>query len=206
MTKRRRRPRSPSRLGLAALLALLAAVSLGCESGSEPVPTLCGPFDYDPETQTAEETDDFPKVSSVLERRCGTLDCHGTLARPMRIYGAGGLRLFTLEEFNDSEEAQDNGTISGGVGTTAAEHDANRRSLCGLEPELTSAVVRGEAVPDDLMALRKPLLIERHKGGAVLQVGGQGAVCISCWLRGWPDDIDCQDAVTQCEEAVQDFL
>jgi len=188
------------------LLCLGALGVLGCEPGSEPIEVLCGPFEYDPETQTAPDTDDFPKVSSVLERRCGTLDCHGTLARPLRIYGAGGLRLFTIDEFNDASLAQENGTVSGGSGTTSAEHEANRRSMCGIEPELTGEVIRGVLPPEELMILRKPLLIERHKGGAVFQTGGPGAVCLSCWLRGFPDDIDCQDVVTECQKAIRDNL
>jgi len=32
-------------------------------------------------------------VSTVLEKRCGSLDCHGTIGRNLRIYSSGGLRL-----------------------------------------------------------------------------------------------------------------
>ncbi|MGH7294249.1 MAG: hypothetical protein ACRELB_04925, partial [Polyangiaceae bacterium] len=31
-------------------------------------------------------------VSRVLEKRCGTLDCHGQVGRALRIYGVNGLR------------------------------------------------------------------------------------------------------------------
>ena len=31
-------------------------------------------------------------ISSVVERRCGTLDCHGSTYRPLKIYGQIGLR------------------------------------------------------------------------------------------------------------------
>ena len=36
--------------------------------------------------------DGFRVVSQVLERRCGTIDCHGDGARPFRVYGRTGLR------------------------------------------------------------------------------------------------------------------
>ena len=35
----------------------------------------------------------FAFVAPVLEKRCGSIDCHGSIYRNMRIYGFGGLRL-----------------------------------------------------------------------------------------------------------------
>ena len=54
----------------------------------------------------------LPAVSAYMERRCGTLDCHGSAQIPMRIYGQLGRR------------KPDEGNIPGGAITTVAELDA----------------------------------------------------------------------------------
>ena len=152
------------------------------------------------------DIEDFKPVSNVLERRCGTLDCHGEYARPLRIYGQNGLRLATQDEILDSSEARENDTVSGGKGTTDEEVELNWRSVCGLEPERTALVVAGQLSPNELMLLRKPLQLEgnleKHKGGQLFLSGGPGDVCVSCWLRGFPDNIECADALTNCADAV----
>jgi hypothetical protein len=148
------------------------------------------------------ELEEFKPVSNVLERRCGTLDCHGEYARPLRIYGQNGLRLATVEEL-DPGTAQTNETISGGKGTTDDEVELNWRSVCGLEPEKTAQVIFGQLAPEELMILRKPLRLERHKGEQLFQQGDNAAVCVSCWLRGFPDDVvECLDALQGCADAV----
>lgn len=152
------------------------------------------------------DLEEFKPVSNVLERRCGTLDCHGEYARPLRIYGQNGLRLATQEEL-DPGVAQENDTVSGGKETSEAEVELNWRSVCGLEPERTSQVVTLQMSPYELMLLRKPLQqednLEKHKGGQLFFRGGAGDVCVSCWLRGFPDDVvECQDAIAGCQEAV----
>ena len=60
---------------------LAATLAAACAS-YEPDATLdvSGPPFDDPATAF----EDFRVVSSVVERRCGTLDCHGSMARPMR--------------------------------------------------------------------------------------------------------------------------
>ena len=68
--------------------------------------------------------------------------------------------------------------------TTATEHEANYQSVIGLQPELMTEVVQGSAPPEDLLLLRKPLQLERHKGGAVLVDGDDGDTCILSWLAG----------------------
>ncbi len=152
------------------------------------------------------DLDEFKPVSNVLERRCGTLDCHGEYARPLRIYGQNGLRLATQEEL-DPNIAKENDTVAGGKGTTDAEVELNWRSVCGLEPERTAQVVAGLLAPEELMLVRKPLQqegnIEKHKGGQLFFSGGPGHVCVSCWLRGFPENVvECQDARAGCEAAV----
>ena len=115
-------------------------------------------------------------VSRLLEKRCGTLDCHGQVNRPLRIYGSQGLR-FT-----------DDGGAQPGVGaTTETEYLSNYQSVIGLQPELMSLVVQGNSPPEALMLLRKPLLLERHKGGAIFVSGDDAYACLTSWLGGQAD-------------------
>jgi hypothetical protein len=125
-------------------------------------------------------------VSVVLERRCGTLDCHGQVGRPLRIYGQYGLRF-----------VDDAGNVPGVQPTTATEHEANYQAVIGLQPELMTEVVQGNAPPEDLMLLRKPLQLERHKGGQVFETGDDGYNCFVTWLGGQADYTSCTAAVAQ---------
>jgi hypothetical protein len=56
-----------------------------------------------------------------------------------------------------------------------------------LEPELTNRVIEG-ADPYELLILRKPLEIEKHKGGPAMKRGDDAEICIVSWLK--------KDAVT----------
>ncbi len=125
-------------------------------------------------------------VSTVLERRCGTLDCHGQVGRPLRIYGQYGLRF-----------VDDAGDVPGVQPTTATEYEANYQSVVGLQPELMTEVVQGNAQPEDLLLLRKPLQLERHKGGAVFVDGDDGDTCFTSWLAGQTNFAACTAAVAQ---------
>lgn len=114
-------------------------------------------------------------VDAVLEKRCGTLDCHGQMGRPLRIFGQHGLRLIS----------QDAANVPGVQPTTQTELVANYQSVIGLQPELMTEVVQGNAPPTDLLLLRKPLQLERHKGGPVFKGPGDSAYdCIVSWLGG----------------------
>jgi hypothetical protein len=115
-------------------------------------------------------------VSRVLERRCATLDCHGQIGRPLRLYGQFGLRF-----------VDDAGNIPGQAATTETEHQANYQAVIGLQPEIMSLVVSGSSPPESLMLLRKPLQLERHKGGAVFVSGDDAYNCITTWLAGQAD-------------------
>lgn len=110
-------------------------------------------------------------VSMVIEKRCGSLDCHGTNGRNLRIYSMRGLRM-----------PNDAGIVVGNGDTTAAEQIANYQSLLDLEPEETSAVLRG-GDPNTLLIVKKPLAIESHKGGQVIRRGDDAERCIVSWLR-----------------------
>ena len=179
---------------VATLIIAAATTLLACEEIPSAGLLQCAPLE------------DFKPVSNVLERRCGTLDCHGEYARPLRIYGQTGLRFVTEEEVQNPDLARENDTISGGKGTTVEEVELNWRSVCGLEPERTAQVVAGSLSPRELMLIRKPLQLEtsleKHKGGQLFLSGGPGEVCVSCWLQGFPDTTECADALTGCADAV----
>lgn len=115
-------------------------------------------------------------VSSVFEIRCGSLDCHGSTYRNLRIYSQNGLRL-----------ANDAGNTVGVGATTLDEVNANYYSITLLEPELMNAVING-GDPEGLLLLKKPLGIENHKGGAQLRREDDAYNCIKSWLTEGPVD------------------
>lgn len=110
-------------------------------------------------------------VSTVFEKRCGSLDCHGTLGRNMRIYSSRGLRL-----------PNDAGLLPGQGDTTLDEVTANYQSILTLEPEATNAVIEG-GDPYSLLVVKKPLELEKHKGGQSIRRGDDAERCIVSWLR-----------------------
>ncbi|HEY8041799.1 MAG TPA: hypothetical protein VIF15_18475 [Polyangiaceae bacterium] len=112
-------------------------------------------------------------VHAFLERRCGTLDCHGQAGRPFRVYSGGGLRL-----------ANDAGLLSGQGSTTPDEVFANYEALVGLQPEQLALVLQGKDVPTSLLVVAKPLALQTHKGGPVLAVADSGDHCLEGWLLG----------------------
>ena len=133
--------------------------------------------------ETVPDRSTFPAVADLLVHRCGTLDCHGSTARNMRLYGSIGLRL-----------APGDHPVSKGQ-TTAAEYDEDFASVVGLEPELMSAVVAsGGASPDRLTLIRKARGAEHHKGGALWSEGDPQDLCITSWLSGHTDEAGCVSA------------
>ena len=127
-------------------------------------------------------------VSSFLEKRCGTLDCHGQLGRPLRIFGKTGLRLVL---------ADGGGNFPGGSGTTDDERYANYQAAVTLEPELMTQVENNAGVGfDKLLLVRKPRQAERHKGGQIIVPGDDGDTCLVSWIQG-ATDFDACDKATQ---------
>ncbi|MFP6686056.1 MAG: hypothetical protein VB934_15160 [Polyangiaceae bacterium] len=113
-------------------------------------------------------------VSELMERRCGTLDCHGSDYRPMRLYGELGLR--HSSELNRS----------GGNATTASERFANYLAVCSVQPEKTADVAldpAGQAV-NQLLLVLKGRGKEGHKGGKVFNPFDDADLCVVGWLRG----------------------
>jgi hypothetical protein len=125
-------------------------------------------------------------VDQFIELKCGALDCHGQVGRPLRIFSSDGLRL-----------VDDAGATSGDhTPTSTSEQFANYTAAISVQPELTSAVFAGFADPDSLLLLRKPLQAERHKGGQVIVNGDPGYRCIRGWLLGVADFDACNEAIT----------
>jgi hypothetical protein len=121
---------------------------------------------------------DFPtyktNVDAYLQRRCGTLDCHGQPGRAYRIYGFAGFRLYN----------EDAGLVSGQQPTTDEEVLANYQAAVALEPEEMSRLMATQgAEPNKLLLLRKPLKLERHKGGPAMAEDDVGYRCVVAWLR-----------------------
>ena len=113
-------------------------------------------------------------VDRYLARRCGTLDCHGQPGRSYRIYGREGFRLYNL----------DAGLVSGQATTVEDEIRANLQAIVGVEPEeMTRLMATQGADPNKLIFLRKPLRLERHKGGPAMAEDDPGYRCVVAWLR-----------------------
>ena len=171
-------PRGRVLFGMAAALAVLA--SSACSATPDPTADLL---------VTAPDFNEFagdannPGVHAFLERRCGTLDCHGQPGHAFRLYSSGGLRL-----------PNDAGLISGGGADTPAEILANYRSLIGLQPEETNRVVAHLDPPTSLLVVAKPLALQTHKGGQELATGDSGDACLESWLVGEISLRACQDA------------
>jgi hypothetical protein len=144
-------------------------------------------------------------VGAVFERNCGSLDCHGSDARPLRIYSQYGLRkppgLVTVYEPvdggaeagvpEDIDEDTDAGpNLPGKQPTTPEESLANYQAIVSLEPRVMQSVMKG-GDPNQLLLLKKPLLIEKHKGGPALHKGGDAENCIRGWLKNKVDKAAC---------------
>lgn len=133
-------------------------------------------------------------VNSILERQCGTFDCHGQPGRAYRIYSFQGLRVFNPEA----------GLQSGISETTEDERRYNFQSLISVQPEeMRRVMARGGDNPDVLIFLSKPLGNERHKGGNVIARNGPAYKCITGWLRtpiGGGLDVDSQGS---CKKALE---
>jgi hypothetical protein len=124
-------------------------------------------------------------VGQVLVHHCGTLDCHGTPQRNLRIYGNEGLRL-------------DAGTQPLRPPTTTQyELIQDYDSVVGLEPEIIGAVVsEGGAHPERLTFVRKARGQEAHKGGSPIHEGDDSDNCITSWLASKTDAAACTRAST----------
>lgn len=158
-----------------------AAVAAGCRDNLDATVTNACP-----------SQDVFEQsVSPFLERRCGTLDCHGGIARPMRLFGQLGLR----------HPGEDN--ISGGKSTTAVELTANYFSVCNVDAEKMDESVKNFGNnAATLLLVTKARGAEKHKGGQVVAEGDSGDKCLLGWLQG-EEVVDPADVAEACAAAVE---
>lgn len=178
-----------SRASLIVLFLASLVVASGCSSvDPAAVITVDGPA-------FGAQGSSFRPISSVVERRCGTLDCHGSTYRPLKVYGQIGLRRPEEKDSKNVKSFKD--YYSGGPeATTEAELFDNYTSLCGLEPEILSAVVAGKDLPDSLTLVRKPRLREKHKGGLIWNQSDPGDLCLINWLTGIDDTAPCDQELS----------
>jgi hypothetical protein len=122
----------------------------------------------------------FPPVAQLLVVRCGSLDCHGTRARNLRLYGSAGLRWLSSDR-----------SLAPSC-DTAAEIDQDYQSVVGLEPEALSSVVsEGGKNPERLTMVRKARGMESHKGGQIWTQADDSDNCLTSWLAGNADSNAC---------------
>ena len=117
---------------------------------------------------------------NYLGRRCASLDCHGQLGRPLRIFSQNGLRSF------DASNGGYFPNITGKTALTDEERKLNYEAVIGVEPEIMSQVIAsGGTDVNRLILLRKPRGLERHKGGQLMtNEADEGFLCIKSWLGG----------------------
>ena len=110
----------------------------------------------------------FPYVAEVMVHRCGTLDCHGSVNRNLRVYGDEGLRPYAPH----ANPAAPRPCIP--AETTGAEVAQDYESVIALEPESMSAVVADHgANPERLHAHGQTARPRNAPGGDGLQQRGR---------------------------------
>ena len=122
----------------------------------------------------------FAPVSVALLQRCGSIDCHGSPYRNLRLRGFGGARLNP----NDRPDAPE---------TTSLEESGNFDAVVGLEPDIMNDVINDHGKsPDRLTLVRKGRNQEAHKGGQRMVPGDAADLCLTSWLAGAVDESSCQ--------------
>ena len=159
---------------VAALLPMILAGALACSA-----PDSNGRY---VQTDLPNEAA-FSPVSVLLDVRCGSLDCHGNVARNLRMYGSAGRRLAATDQ-----------PFAPACNTSGEIHE-DFISVVGLEPEKMSAVVAG-ADPGTLTMMRKARGTEAHKGLQIWTTGDDSDNCVVSWLKGSVDRGACTRAVT----------
>lgn len=152
-----------------------AAVGMGCSSPN--AAATVDPTAGDAGPSRAQ----FEFVAPVLSRRCGSIDCHGSIYRNMRVYGYGGLRLGPAGKVTPMSPMLD----------TPDEIDATYDSVVGLEPEVMRTVVeQGGAGVERLTFVRKGRGTEDHKGNKRLNADSD--LCVTSWLANHVDEDACR--------------
>jgi hypothetical protein len=164
------------------LLAFAIAAAIGC-SAPPPDATITQPLL--PDTVT------FPYVGQFMEQRCGTLDCHGSVYRNLRIYGDEGLRYSPADHPCVPDR------------TTPDEFSQDYGSVVGLQPEVMNQVMADHgADPERLDLLAKPMGLDAHKGLTLIVQGDDQYVCITSWLAGHTNEAACKRTLTQTSPTI----
>jgi|HubBroStandDraft_2_1064218.scaffolds.fasta_scaffold310244_2 hypothetical protein len=153
--------------------ALLAAFAASCSFPSSDARTL--------QTALPDEST-FAPVAELLSVRCGSIDCHGSVFRNLRVYGSTGLRYLASDR-----------PLSP-LCNTCEEDRQTYLSVVGLQPEAMSEVAMG-ADPSILTMVGRARGTEAHKGGQVWSEGDDSDVCLTSWLEGKVDSADCKSGV-----------
>ena len=163
------------------VLGLVACAGVACVSFL----ACSGPKDGQLFVGTFPNESTFKPVSAPLEARCGTLDCHGSFARNMRIFGKNGIRA-------------DENTVSGIQDTTDAEIQLNYQSVVSIEPEKLSGIVAHAGQNfEKWIVYTKGSGAEHHKGGSKFAKGDDTYKCLLSWVSGALDMNACaQGAAT----------
>jgi len=161
----------------AALRIAVVVTVCGATAGSIGISACAAPPDTDRLTEVI--VPDFDRyvqhVDAYLTRRCGTLSLHGQPGRAYRIYSREGFRLVQL---------QDGSLVPGQQPTQPEEQRANFQAFVSVEPEeMTLLMAREGDNPNELLVLRKPLKLERHKGGPAMAEDDPGYRCVVAWLQ-----------------------
>ncbi len=149
---------------------VVAALLAGC----------AGPEEEGDHFIPAPSRESFPRAADALGSHCGSLDCHGSVARNLRIYSLNGLRI---------------GEVTGTHSTTDEEYAATYQSVVLLEPEkFGQVIVEGGRGPERLTIVRKGRGTEHHKGGAQAPAGSDADRCFLSWLAQAVDETACGNA------------
>ena len=158
-----------------------AVAIFGVVSALALLPVSCAqpPSDSRYVQQTLPDAGTFGPVAELLVVRCGSLLCHGTTARNMRLYGSAGLRWSQSDRpFVPTCDTRD-------------EVAQDYESVVGLEPERMAAVAAGTDDPGALTMVRKARGVESHKGGPIWTQGDDSDTCLVSWLTGAADAASC---------------
>jgi hypothetical protein len=141
-----------------------------------------GPSANDTVSYTFPSSMGFDLVSPVLEIRCGTLDCHGSIYRNMRIFGHYGARLSSSDS-------------TGNQLTSDAEIQRNYESVTAIDPENLATIVakHGQGFDNWMVVLKGENAVE-HKGGARMKKGDDTYNCLLSWVNGAVDMNACTQA------------
>ncbi len=141
-----------------------------------------GPNANDRLTFTTPDSNAFKLVSPSLELRCGTLDCHGSVYRNMRLFGHYGARL-------------DSKLTTGKEDTTDAEMESNFTSVVSIDTENFASIVakHGQGFDQWMVVLKGEDAVE-HKGGERMKKGDVTYDCLLSWITGTVDMNACSMA------------